>query len=98
MANKNDTNCPITVAIAPPATPLLNTKINIGSKIILIIAPITNNIIAYLGEPSALIILDNDEYIIIKGAPIQMILPYSTAYLYTFSVHPNSITNLGIAI
>ena len=44
------------VAIAPPATPILNVNINIGSNIIFKIAPTSKQIIEYFGEPSALII------------------------------------------
>ena len=47
--------CPMIVAIAAPVTPMFNANIAIGSKIILIIAPITVAIIEYFGEPSALI-------------------------------------------
>ena len=55
MAKINETNWPITVAMAPPATPLFNTNINIGSSIIFDIAPSTVANIAYLGLPSLLI-------------------------------------------
>ena len=75
IAIKNDTACPITVAIAPPFTPILNPKINIGSNIIFITAPITNIIIEYLGDPSALIIFESAEYISINGAPSMIIFP-----------------------
>ena len=75
IAITKDTICPIIVANAPPFTPISNPNINIGSNIIFIIAPITNIIIEYLGEPSALIMLENDEYININGAPITIILP-----------------------
>ena len=57
-AIKQDTICPITVAKAPPLTPMLKPKMKIGSKIRFIIAPIISIIIEYFGEPSALIILD----------------------------------------
>ena len=58
MAIIHETIWPIIVARAPPFTPWLNTKIKIGSNIILIMAPINNITIAYFGELSALIILD----------------------------------------
>ena len=44
IAIMNETICPITVAIAPPLTPILKVKMNIGSRTILIIAPTTSKI------------------------------------------------------
>lgn len=51
-----DIICPIIVAITAPLTPKSSTNIAIGSNIIFNIAPIKVANIAYLGEPSALII------------------------------------------
>ena len=65
----------ITVAIAAPSTPLFNTKINIGSKIVFSTAPVIILIIEYFGLPSALIIEFSEVPIIAKGKPIAMILP-----------------------
>ena len=45
--------CPRIVANAAPATPHLNTKIKIGSRTVLITAPVIIEIIAYFGLPSA---------------------------------------------
>ena len=67
------------VDIAAPSTPLLKTKINTGSNIVFNIAPLTIDIIEYLGLPSALIIEFRVVPIIEKGSPIAMILPYAIA-------------------
>ena len=45
--------CPITVAQAAPAIPQSQAKIKIGSRMVLIIAPITMQTIEYFGFPSA---------------------------------------------
>ena len=60
----------MTVAIAAPCTPILNTKMKIGSKITFKTAPSTIEVIAYLGFPSALIIEFRVVPIIIKGKPM----------------------------
>ena len=66
-----ETTCPITVAIAPPATPISNTKMKIGSNIKFKIAPETKHIIEYFGEKvntKAFKILQLDMIIILAGA------------------------------
>ena len=65
----------ITVAIAAPSTPFLKAKIKIGSKITFKIAPMTIDVIAYFGFPSALIIEFNVVPIIINGKPTPIIRP-----------------------
>ena len=77
----NDIICPMIVANAPPFTPNLNIKMNIGSKIMFIIAPIINIIIEYFGEPSARIMLESEEYIKEKEiANIEEILELTNTY------------------
>ena len=51
------------------------SNINIGSNIIFNTAPVTIDVIAYLGEPSALIIEFNMVPIIANGNPIAIIYP-----------------------
>ena len=85
----------ITVAVAAPHTPLWYTNINIGSNIIFKIAPVTIDVIAYLGDPSALIIEFKVDPIIIKGNPKTITCPYSNAYSLNPSVHPNKFKSCG---
>ena len=59
------------------------------------IAPIIIENIAYLGEPSALIIEFKVVPIIIKGNPMAIIFPYCIAYSLKLSVHPNTFNNCG---
>ena len=47
--------CPITVAQAAPAIPQSQTKIKMGSRMVLIIAPTTMQTIEYFGFPSVII-------------------------------------------
>ena len=47
----HDNACEIIVASAAPRTPIPNTNINIGSRIILDIAPITTESILVLAKP-----------------------------------------------
>ena len=79
MFKANVTIWLITVATAAPATPLLNTKINIGSNIVFKTAPTIILIIEYFGLPSALITEFKVVPIIEKGKPIAIILPYVIA-------------------
>ena len=60
----------ITVAIAAPSTPILNTNINIGSNIVFNTAPTIIVVIEYFGLPSDLIIEFNVVPIIENGNPI----------------------------
>ena len=60
----------ITVAIAAPSTPILNTNINIGSNIVFNTAPTSIVVIEYFGLPSDLIIEFNVVPIIENGNPI----------------------------
>ena len=85
----------ITVAIAAPSTPILNTNINIGSNIVFNIAPVSIEVIEYFGLPSALIIEFNVVPIIENGKPIAIIEPYFNAYSLKVSVHPNIVNNCG---
>ena len=50
-----DKDCEIIVARAAPATPILNPKIKIGSRIIFVIAPIKTVSILVFAKPCALI-------------------------------------------
>ncbi len=69
----------MTVAIAAPLTPMLHTKMKMGSKMTLRIAPMTMEDMAYLGLPSARIMESMAAEIIIKGRPRPMMKPYSKA-------------------
>ena len=65
----------ITVAIAAPWTPILNLKINIGSKMIFKTAPAIIVVIEYFGLPSDLIIEFKVVATIANGKPIDIIPP-----------------------
>ena len=84
-----------TVAMAAPSTPILKTKIKIGSKMVFNTAPVTIVVIAYLGLPSALIIEFKAVPIIMNGNPIAIIFPYCMAYSLKLSVQPNTFSNCG---
>ena len=48
-----DTTCPITVAQAAPAIPMWKPKIKVGSRIVLMIAPVKVQVMENFGLPSA---------------------------------------------
>ena len=62
------------VAHAAPATPISKTKIKIGSRMVLMIAPISIHIMEYFGLPSALARLLIQFTIIRNGIPMAVIL------------------------
>ena len=72
--------CPITVAQAAPAIPQPQAKIKIGSRMVLIIAPITMQTIEYFGFPSARIKLLIPFVTIRNGIPIN-VMPVSYTHL-----------------
>ena len=82
--------CPITVAQAPPAIPQSQTKIKMGSRMVLIIAPTTMQTIEYFGFPSARIKLLIPLVTIRNGIPINVMLAYCFAYGNTSVVAPNA--------
>ena len=74
--------CPITVAQAAPAIPQSQTKIKMGSRMVLIIAPTTMQTIEYFGFPSARIKLLIPFVTMRNGIPINVMLAYCFAYDY----------------
>lgn len=72
--------CPITVAQAAPAIPQSQTKIKMGSRMVLIIAPTTMQTIEYFGFPSARIKLLIPFVTMRNGIPINVMLAYCFAY------------------
>lgn len=87
--------CPITVAQAPPAIPQSQTKIKMGSRMVLIIAPTTMQTIEYFGFPSARIKLLIPFVTMRNGIPINVILAYCFAYGNTSVVAPNAFRSKG---
>lgn len=74
MAARKEKNCPMMVAHAAPATPRSKVKMNSGSRIVLMMAPISVQVMEYLGLPSARISLLMPVVMIWKGMPRAMIL------------------------
>ena len=87
--------CPITVAQAAPAIPQSQTKIKMGSRMVLIIAPTTMQTIEYFGFPSARIKLLIPFVTMRNGIPINVMLAYCFAYGNTAVVAPNAFRSKG---
>ena len=86
---KADIHCDITVAIAAPLTPILNTNINTGSSIIFAIVPINTVNIPAKEYPCAVMNGFRPALIIDAAVPIRYILIYGTAYPIVTSDAPN---------
>ena len=88
----NDMICPVMVAKAAPRIPISNPNISIGSSMVLMMAPVSMDIIEYLGLPSAMMSLLIPVFAIRNGKPIAVILVYSCANGRTLSVAPNALS------
>ena len=81
---QKDMICPVIVAIAAPAIPISNTKIRMGSRIVLTMAPTSMDVMEYLGLPSASISLLMPVFAIRNGKPIDVILVYVLSLIHIF--------------
>lgn len=74
-----ETTWPATVAMAAPAMPISKTKMKMGSKIVLTMAPESIHIMEYLGLPSARARLLRPLMMTSSGIPSATMRVYSTA-------------------
>ena len=84
-----------TVASAAPLTPILNTNINIGSRTILITAPITVVSMLILANPCVVINMFIAITIRTNTLPRIYILAYDRAYGSVASLAPNHLKSCG---
>ena len=88
--HKQDTACEIIVASAAPLTFILKPNINIGSNIILQIAPIKTVNILVFAFPCAVMNAFNPYANCTNIVPIEYILKYLKAYIIVFSLAPKN--------